>query len=111
MNTWNDLASIGNILVGPLVLVGGYIALRSGKTRTSGQLQSQAIEALQAEVTSLNRRMQDLEKENTHLQHLLSLIKTALGKRGLLISIDGDLLTISDGHHKCSYSAIQEESH
>lgn len=109
MNDWYNLTSIGNILISLLLLIGGYIAIRSGKQRQAGEIQSQVIDALKAELEALQRRMDTLERENIRLTHIMGLIKTALRKRGLTISIDGDLVTIDDRRGPGGqYSHIQE---
>ncbi len=109
MSNIYDLATIGNILIGLMILAGGYIALRSGRQQQAGAIQGQVIDALKAELEALQRRLEALEHENTRLNQTLSLIKTALRKRGLTISIDGDLVTIRDEHGGSQTGRIQEE--
>lgn len=107
MNDINSLASLGNILIGLMILVGGYIAIRNSKNQGTGTLQAQAIDALKAELDTLQRRLESLERENARLHQTLNLIKAALRKRGLSISIDGDLVTIGDA--SMSQSALLQE--
>jgi cell division protein FtsB len=110
MNDLNNLASVGNILIGIMLLIGGYVALRNGKHRQAGEIQSQVIAALQAELDALQHRIEALEKENARLNHIMNLMKSALRKRGLTVSIDGDLVTIDDTRGNSShYSHIQRE--
>ncbi len=110
MNTDNlySVTSILNILFLIAAMVGGYIALRSGKHRAAGEIQSQVIEALQAELEALQSRLETLERENERLTQTVGLIKAALRRRGLIISIDGDLVTISDNGSSQS-ARIQEQ--
>src|SRR5262249_17990763 len=108
MHDISNLVSIGNILIGLMILIGGYIALRNGKQQGTAAIQAQAIDALKAELDTVQRRLESLERENTRLNQTLSLIKAALRKRGLSISIDGDLVTIRDDH--TSQSARIKES-
>lgn len=110
MNELSNLFSVVNVAITLLVLVGGYMAIKSANHRQSGEIQSQAIDALKAELEVLQRRLEALERENTRLQQIMSLIKSALRKRGLTISIDGDLVTIDDGKgHRSQHSRIQED--
>lgn len=110
MNLLANAAGILNTMIILLALVGGYLALKNGKHQKTGEIQGQVIEALKAELETLQRRVDLLEKENTHLNHLLSLIKLAFRKRGLAISIDGDLVTINDEKGCCSqYGRTLEE--
>ena len=109
MNELYNAAGIFNTFLTLCLIVGGYIAIKSGKQQQSGTLQSQAIEALQAELESLQRRIEVLEKENTRLTQTIGLIKTALGQRGVIISINGDLVTVSDSRGSSQSARIQEE--
>ncbi len=109
MSQFYTAASILNASLTICVIIGGYLAMRSGKRRQAGEIQSQVIEALQAELEALQRRVDSLERENTRLTQIMSLIKQALRQRGLAISIDGDLVTISD--HGSSQSARIREEH
>lgn len=62
MENLYSLTSILNIIFLIAAMVGGYIAIRSGKHRTSGEIQAQVIDALKAELEALQRRMDSLEK-------------------------------------------------
>src|SRR5579875_2647257 len=77
--------------------------------RQAAAIQSQVIDALKAELETLQRRLEALEKENTRLEQTMGLIKHALRKRGLAISIDGDLVTIRDEHGGSQTGRIREE--
>jgi cell division protein FtsB len=106
-----NAAGILNTALMLCLIIGGSLAIRSGKQQQAGSIQSQVIDALKAELETLQRRVDSLEKENTRLTQIMSLIKQALRKRGLTITIDGDLVTIDDGRGSSSqYSHIQEES-
>jgi cell division protein FtsB len=108
MNTIYSAVGIINTIIVILAFAGGYIALKSGKHEKVGEIQDQVISALKAELETLQRRMDSLEKENTRLNQIMGLIKSALRRRGLTISIDGDLVTIDDGKGNSQYSHIQE---
>jgi cell division protein FtsB len=109
MSDLYNAAGVINTVLMLCVIIGGYMAIKSGKHQQAGTIQSQVIDALKAELETLQRRMDTLEKENTRLTQIMSLIKSALRKRGLTISIDGDLVTIDDGKGNSQYSHIQEE--
>lgn len=108
MENLSSFTSILNTLFLIAAMVGGYMAIRSGKHRASGEIQAQAIDALKAELDVLQRRLEQLEKENTRLNQIMSLIKSAMSKRGLVVTIDGDLVTIQDGHGGSQVGRIQE---
>ena len=108
MNNFSDAISILNTIIMLCALLGGYLAFRGSRQQSIGEIQSQVINALKAELETLQRRMDALEKENTRLVQIMGLIKSALRKRGLTISIDGDLVTISDNGSSQS-ARIQED--
>lgn len=109
MNDLYSLASIGNIIIGILLLIGGYMAFRSGKHQQTGEIQEQAINALKAELEAIQRRIDVVERENTRLHMTINLIKSALAKRGMRVTIDGDMVEITDAHgNSSSYNHIQE---
>lgn len=96
MENLYSLTSILNILFLVAAMIGGYMALRSGKHQKAGEIQGQVIDALKAELETLQRRMDTLERENTRLTQTINLIKSALSQRGMIVTINGDLVTISD---------------
>lgn len=111
MNDLYNLASIGNIIIGILLLIGGYMAFRSSHGQQTGNIQAQAIDALKAELEAVQRRIDVVERENTRLHLTINLIKSALKQRGLHVTIDGDMVTIEDrraGGQSSQYSHIQE---
>ena len=107
MNDLYNAAGIINTALMLCLMVGGYMAIRSGKQQQAGTIQSQVIDALKAELETLQRRVDTLEKENTRLTQIMLLIKTALRQRGIAVTIDGDIVTISDDTG--SSSAIRQQ--
>lgn len=82
-------------------IVGGIVSYRAAMHRTTreieknaGEVQERVINALKTEIDSLKDKVTELEKENTLHKQTLGLIKAALRRRGLSITIDGDLVTI-----------------
>lgn len=110
MSELSNAAGILNTIMIILVLVGGYIALRSGKNQKTGEIQGQVIEALKAELESLQRRLETLEKENTRLTQIMNIIRAALRKRGLVVSIESDIVIISDHTGSSSTSTTIQQS-
>jgi cell division protein FtsB len=97
-----------NTLVILCGLAGGYAALRSGKGQQVGTIQGQVIEALKAELEAVQHRVEALEKENARLTQTIGLIKSALSRRGMVVTIDGNLVTISDRQGSSQSGRIQE---
>lgn len=109
MSELYNAAGILNTVVILLVLAGGYIALKSGKHQKTGEIQGQVIEALKAELESLQRRLEMLERENTRLTQIMNIIRAALRKRGLVVSIESDIVIISDSAGNSSTSTINQQ--
>lgn len=76
------------------LLIGGFVAFRSGFTRTANEVQERVIHALQGEIQTLHDRITALEQENQHLHYTITTICTALKQRGIHITIDGDTISI-----------------
>lgn len=77
-----------------------YTARFAGKnkaTNTATEAQEKAIDAMEKRLDVQDRDIKDLIKENTRLQLILETIKAALKSRGLIITIDGEMITIGDG--------------
>lgn len=95
--------SIFNVVMGLGIILGGIVGYRHGFRKTARDLEEQAqviqdrvINALKSEIEMLQNRISTLEKENTRLLALVRLISSALKRRGLSVSIDGDLVSIED---------------
>lgn len=109
MNELSTATILINTALMVCLIIGGYMAIRSGKHTKSGELQEQAINALKAELEAVQRRIDVVERENTRLHMTINLIKSALVKRGMRVTIDGDMVEITDAHgQSSSYSHIQE---
>lgn len=93
-------SSLLNTLLLFALATGVFVAFRNGKRQTVVTIQHETIEALQARVQTLEARQRDLEKENDHLKFVLDTIKEALSKEHIGITIDGDMVTISNSANK-----------
>lgn len=78
-------------------IFGGILAFRNGFTRTANEIQERVINALESEISTLRMRIEDVEQENNRLHQTILTICEALKKRDLVVSIDGNLISISDG--------------
>ena len=85
-----------NILLVICVTVGGFFAFRNGKQTQLAKFQNDTITALKERISSLENKITDFEKENVIQRHVLETITSALKQRGLIITVDGDLVTITD---------------
>ena len=108
MNNSYTLLSIFNVILTIGGIFGGIWAWRNGFTRTANEIQERVISALNQEIVVLRGRLEDLEKENRKLDQVILTICQALKHRGLVISIEGSLVTVTDGRNSQS-THIQED--
>lgn len=79
-----------------LIALGGVMAFHYSIAKTSSEIQERVIHALQSEIQTLHERIAAVEKENTRLLQIVGIIKSALKRRGIVVTIDGDLVSIHD---------------
>jgi len=94
-----DFVTVGNLISYALAIaiaIGGYFAIRSVKKDTLIKFQSETITAFQQRLEVVESDMGKLKEEKTLLRHQLETIMLALKQRGINVTIDGDLITISD---------------
>lgn len=90
--------SILNIILTFAGIIGGYWAFKNGIHRTASEVQEHVINAMEQEIAVLRDRLEDLEMENKRLEQVLYTLCEALKKRGLVVTIEGSMVTVSDGH-------------
>lgn len=95
-----NFLGIINLVVTIGLVIGGLLAYQHGFARTANEVQERVIHALQSEIGALQDRILALEKENTRLNQVIMTIRMSLKRRGLHITIDGELVSIHDraGH-------------
>jgi septal ring factor EnvC (AmiA/AmiB activator) len=105
--------SAGLISLG-ITLVGAFFVIKSGRLQSANTAQSSAISAMQSEMAVLRGKIEDKEKENeqlnkkiTHLELTIDTICAALKKRGLIISVQGEMVNIEDKRGNSSTARIR----
>lgn len=101
----NTILSILNLVLCLGLALGGFAAFRHGFTRTANEVQERVIHALESEINALKDRLSELEKENVRLTHLIATMRHAMKRRGLFVTIDGDLVSIRDRAGKLTQAA------
>ncbi|HEX7735226.1 MAG TPA: hypothetical protein VF458_10185 [Ktedonobacteraceae bacterium] len=91
-----NILSILNLVLCLGLAIGGLAAFRYGFTRTANEVQERVIHALESEINALKNRLSELEKENERLTRIIVTIRMALRKRGLFVTVDGELISIRD---------------
>lgn len=98
MQTLYSTLSIINAFLTIAGLIGGYWAFKSGINHTASEIQEHVINAMEQEISVLRDRLEDLEDENKRLEQVIYTLCEALKKRGLIVTIEGSIVTVSDGH-------------
>ncbi|BCL83167.1 hypothetical protein ccbrp13_56320 [Ktedonobacteria bacterium brp13] len=111
----NHLFGIVDSFLILITAITGYIVIKNVKREAIIKIQEQTIgaytqqnEVLQSQIDSLRDGVDDLKKENLSLRQIIETIKDALKAKGMIITIDGDLVTITD--LKGSASSIRRRS-
>ena len=93
------LVTTGTILI--VAIIGGFYLIKSGLGKTVNDANKDAIAALQATIVALQadsqrfeRKIDDLTKENVQLKLTMDTVRAALKTRGLVVTIDGEMVII-----------------
>jgi hypothetical protein len=92
------MLSILSMVLTVACIIGGYLAFRFGINRTANEIQERVINTMEQEIAVLRGRLEDLETENKRLEQVIYTLCEALKKRGLVVTIEGSMVTVSDGH-------------
>lgn len=87
-------------IVNLLFLIGGSIGAilftRRGRKVEIVHIQDETIVALEQQIKAIKDKLTDLERDKFRLQQIIETIQAALLKRGIHVTIDGDLVIVSD---------------
>ena len=84
------------ILISLCTLVGGVFAVRQGYAKTVTEVQERVITALKSEISTLQTQIETCDKETVRIKRVLATVRYALKRRGLIININGDFITLYD---------------
>lgn len=107
-----------NFYVGLLsFIVASFVAIISARSisrvkigEEANKAQQRLLNTMKDEIASLRRKVDDTAKDNSRLHHTIQTIVAALKKRGIMVTIDGDMVNIADGNGKASTTVrIQED--
>ena len=93
---FNDVLPVLQFILMLAALAGGVLVFKSTKRATIVQVQSDTITALQQQIDALKARQESLEKENEHLKYLSETTVAALKQKGIVITVEGEMVTIED---------------
>jgi len=77
-------------------VVGGVFVFRSTKRTGIIQIQNDTIAAMQQQIDALKSGQDTLQKENSHLHYVIETISEALKHKGILITVNGEMITLED---------------
>lgn len=75
----------------------------------ANKAQNDAIQAMQEEIASLRRKIDDAKQDNTRLKRVIDTIRIALEKRGLTITISDDAIDIESGNKSTTIRIQNDE--
>lgn len=93
LNTIAPLLTTILVLAG---LVGGIFVFRNAKKTGIILIQDQTITALQQQIDALKEQQTVLQKKNEHLEYVIETMSLAMKKKGVVVSIDGEMVTFTD---------------
>ncbi|GCE51102.1 hypothetical protein EI42_04914 [Thermosporothrix hazakensis] len=96
METVNTALSTVSILMTLCAVCGGFLAWRTGATRTANEVQQRVIDALNTELDTLRARLDTIAREKTRLEAVIAAICAAMRNRGMSVDIQGELVLIQD---------------
>ena len=88
--------SVLSLVLTVCMIVGGFFAFRNGRQTQLAKFQKDTNDALEQRIKAMEGKNSDLEKEVIIQRHLIETITQALEQRGLIITINGDMITIED---------------
>lgn len=96
-----------------LMLFVAFIAsksiVRNKVEDATSKAQNDAIAAMQEEIASLRRKVEDITKDNTKLKQTIDTICSALKIRGMFITIQGEMIHVEDRNGKTTTTRIHEK--
>jgi|SRR5579859_3288086 len=100
-----DFSTLLNALNVAIILfgsIGGLYAFSRSRKNETVTIQSETITALSQQIQAVKNKQDDLEKENARLRQVIDTIQSALRQKGILITIDGDMVIIEQKERKTS---------
>src|SRR5260221_12962905 len=76
------------------LIVGGFFAVRNGRQTQLAKFQEDNNKALKQRIEILEVKAADFEKENVVQRHLIETLISAFKQKGMIVTIDGDMVTI-----------------
>jgi cell division protein FtsB len=101
------LSASAGILGFGIACVVAFFAIKNGTLKSANDAQSSAINALQSEMLVLQKRVDDAEQENAKLNQTIDTICAALKKLGLIVTVQGEIVSIEDKRGRSTTTRIR----
>lgn len=85
-----------SVVLALCVFIGGIFAIRNGQQTQLVKFQKDTNDALKSRIDVLEAKIADFEKENIVQRHIIDTITSALAQRGMVVTLQGDMVTIQD---------------
>ena len=108
--TLNYIAPLINTLLVLSGLVGAIFVFRNAKKNGIILIQDQTITALNQRLDAQENEIKALKDKNLYLEQVIETISTAMKKKGVVISVDGELVTFTDSGGKSSTVRRQKQA-
>jgi hypothetical protein len=102
MNNFVSLMNVLFAILGISGIIGTFLIIRNTRRAAIVTIQDQTIQALQQQINALKAGQEALQKDNSHLQYVIETISSALKQKGILITIEGEMVTLEDGRRSSS---------
>lgn len=91
-----NLLAVFSFLLNIGMILGGIMAYRHGFAKTASEIYERVVIMYEAELKEIRTQLEEVKTENVRLHSIYNIIVTALGKRGIVISVSGELVHIVD---------------
>lgn len=102
MNSLFSLNGIINTFLLLCVMIGGFFAFRYGQKKSNVEGMKETILVLSGQVAAIKESLSMVEKENEHHKIIFETILLAMKQKGIIITVEGEMVTIDDGRNKTS---------
>lgn len=120
LNLIQSLSALAGLIVAGtgfiVAIVGAFYLIKSGVGKTVTKANQDAITALQATITAmqadasiLRGKIEDMAKDNTRLSQTIDTICAALKIKGMVITIQGEIVNIEDKNGKSTTARIHDQ--
>jgi hypothetical protein len=102
MNSLFSLNGIINTFLLLCVMIGGFFAFRYGQKKSNIDGMKETIDVLTGQMAAMKESLAMVKEENVRLKTVIETISSALKQKGILITIEGEMVTLEDGRRTSS---------